>query len=248
MSINSYDSYDRINSHSRFAIELLGNEYHLIGPNAILMNQTTCTSDRKDCLLSSPVKKPKRRNNIANNCECETTTDEELEFSSKNQSMSINKSRKDSRKQEEKRKMNPNKITPECFCNEITDNDIECICEDEIQENLKNNSKIQRKEQNVQESSSKRINEKRKMRMEQQPIFDSSRRKENNKRRKTIGSNDRIMTENVKLNKLNSDNIDEIYDEIKNLIPYSKKHEKELKEWIKHCREKCKQQAKRYKK
>lgn len=210
------------------------------------MNQTTCANSRKDCLLSSPVKKPKyRRNNIVNDCECETTTEEEEEFASKNQKVSINETRKDFRKQEEKREMNPTKITPECFCNEITDED-ECICEDEIQENLKSNSKIQRSEQSVQENNSKRINEKRKMRME--PIFDSSRRKENNKRRKTIDYNDKIMTENVRLNKLNSDNVDEIYNEIKNLIPYSKKHEKELKEWIKHCQEKCKQQAKRYKK
>lgn len=220
----------------------------MTGPNAILMNQTTCANSRNDCLLSSPIKKPKyRRNNVDNDCECETTTDEEAEFASKNQKVSINEARKDFRKQEEK--MNPIKITPECFCNEITDDD-ECICEDEIQENLKsNNSKIQRSEQqSVQENGSKRINEKRKMRMEQQPIFDSSRRRENNKRRKTMENNDRTILENIRLNKLNSDNVDEIYNEIKNLIPYSKKHEKELKEWIKHCQEKCKQQAKRYKK
>lgn len=211
------------------------------------MNQTTCANTRKDCLLSLPVKKPKRRNNIVNDCECETTTDEESEFTSKNQKVSINETRKDFRKQEKKREMNPTKITPKCFCNEIIDED-ECICEDEIQENLKNNSKIQRSEQNMQENNSKRINEKRKIRMEQQPIFNSSKRKESNKRRKTIENNDRTMTENIRLNKLNSDNVDEIYNEIKNLIPYSKKHEKELKEWIKHCQEKCKQQAKRYKK
>ncbi|XP_076395203.1 uncharacterized protein LOC105661741 isoform X1 [Megachile rotundata] len=56
----------------RFVMELLENEYHLIGPHAASMNQITCSRGPKDCKFSSPTKTPKRRkkNNSGDMCMC----------------------------------------------------------------------------------------------------------------------------------------------------------------------------------
>ncbi|XP_076677992.1 uncharacterized protein LOC143374048 [Andrena cerasifolii] len=76
-----------------FAMELLENEYHLIGPDAISMNRTTCLNGRGDCLLSSPVKTPPRRRKRDSpeddSCSCETPTAEESGLAKKRGRLSI---------------------------------------------------------------------------------------------------------------------------------------------------------------
>ncbi|XP_076301058.1 uncharacterized protein LOC143219104 [Lasioglossum baleicum] len=59
-------------------MEVLENEYHLVGPDAISMNKVTCSHKRGDCLLSStPKAVPKRRKKGEDDCICEETTDDE---------------------------------------------------------------------------------------------------------------------------------------------------------------------------
>ncbi|KOX73095.1 hypothetical protein WN51_14582 [Melipona quadrifasciata] len=98
-----------------FVMKLLEHEYHLIGPNAISMNQTTCARSRRDCTMSSPVKTPKRRRKRIDKddyCEYETTTDEEPEPTIKSRKVSTNERKRSSQRQHEE-----HEEMPECSCN-----------------------------------------------------------------------------------------------------------------------------------
>ncbi|OAD59275.1 WD repeat-containing protein 60, partial [Eufriesea mexicana] len=128
-----------------FVMELLENEYHLIGPNAISMNQVTCLNDRKDCSLPALIKK-RKRDDEDNNCNCETTSDEEPELPSKNRRVSANESRTTSRKQERRGRDISTGETQECSCSTTsTDENVnQCVCENEMHKSAKDNSRKQR--------------------------------------------------------------------------------------------------------
>lgn len=218
-------------------MKLLENEYHLIGPNAISMNQTTCTRGRKDCTMSSRVRTPKRRKKRIDKgdyCECETT-DEEPEFASKSRKVSTNETRRGFRRQNEE-----HEEVPECSCNERVDED-ECVCEDQVQRNMKDDSRVQEEGETLQEKSNRRTDEERQTKIIRDSLIESSRREEiNQKRRKTVETDDRTTTKNDRLN------VDD-YNELRDRISPSevKKREKELKAWLKRCQEECKRQEKR---
>ncbi|XP_043526620.1 uncharacterized protein LOC122537491 [Frieseomelitta varia] len=227
-----------IKFHPRFVMKLLENEYHLIGPNAISMNQTTCARGRRDCTMSSPVRTPKRRRKRIDKgdyCECETTTDEEPEPTSKSRKVSINKTKRGSRRQHEEREE-----IPECSCNERVDED-ECVCEDQVQRSTKDDSRVQEERETLQENSDRRTNEERQTRITRDSLVESRREETDRERRRTVETDDRVTMENDRLN------MDDIYNELRDRMTPSeaKKREKELKAWLKRCQEECKRQEKR---
>lgn len=236
-------------------MELLENEYHLIGPNAISMNQATCTKGRRDCALSSPVKTPKlrrKRDDNGDDCDCKTTTDEELEPTNKSRRVWINKSKRNTRRQHEKHEENvAAREVPECSCN-MTDEDVEedeCVCEEQVQRNARynNNTRVQERE-DVQENDHKRVNEERQTRPVQDFSIESSRRRKNVQgRNRTMEIVDRTTIGNNRSNKALSDNVDNFYSKLQGKILSSgdKKRERELNAWIKRCQEECKRQENR---
>ncbi|KAK1120047.1 hypothetical protein K0M31_012776 [Melipona bicolor] len=222
-----------------FVMKLLENEYHLIGPNAISMNQTTCARSRKDCTMSSPVKTPKRRRKRIDKddyCECETTIDEEPEPTIKSREVSNNETKRSSQRQHEE-----HEEMPECSCNEHVSED-ECVCEDQVQINTKDDSRVQEEGKTLQENSNRKIYEEKQTRITRDSLVESSRREGTDQgRRRTVETDDRVMIENNRLN------VDNIYNELRDRISPSeaKKREKELKAWLKRCQEECKRQEKR---
>ncbi|XP_017753743.1 PREDICTED: uncharacterized protein LOC108546266 [Eufriesea mexicana] len=230
-----------------FVMELLENEYHLIGPNAISMNQVTCLNDRKDCSLPALIKK-RKRDDEDNNCNCETTSDEEPELPSKNRRVSANESRTTSRKQERRGRDISTGETQECSCSTTsTDENVnQCVCENEMHKSAKDNSRKQRSVANVVENLDRTINKKGQTGTTHMSLMDSSRRRNNHRRKSTTEIGDSTRTENSILNEKLSDNAENIHDALNEISPSrSKKHRKELKEWIKRCQEKCKEQENR---
>ncbi|CAK9824336.1 hypothetical protein ANTRET_LOCUS2518 [Anthophora retusa] len=215
-----------------FVMELLKDEYYLIGPDAISMNQTTCSNVRKDCALSSPPKTPKRRRKSNyNNCPCKAP---------------FEGSRRTSRRREnEYEEDDEAEEAPECSCNvTLTDEDDDCPCEDEMHRSARVTSSRRRDTlQNVQGNGDRQFNGQSEATME--PQTNSYRRKSGQRSRRTSNVSDRRRTENNELNAQESDNVEDIYQELQGLIPTgSKNHAREVKEWIKRCQERCKQQGK----
>ncbi|CAD1475636.1 unnamed protein product [Heterotrigona itama] len=218
-----------------FVMKLLENRYHLIGPNAISMNQTTCAIGGRDCTMSSPVKTPVRRRKRIDNgndyCECETTTDEEEpEPAGKSRKVSTSETKRGSRRRNEE--------MPGCSCNERIDED-ECVCNDvQVQRSMNDDSRMHEEREN----NNKRTDEEKQRRITRDSLIESSRRDETDeRRRRTVDTDDGATTENDRLN------VDDIYDELRDRVSPSemKKREKELKAWLKRCQEECKRQEKR---
>lgn len=227
-------------------MEVIENEYHLIGPNAISMNQITCSNDRRDCSLSALIKKRKRRDE--GNCSnCETTSDEEPKLGNKSRRAAGNESRRTSQKLEEQhvRGISAGE-TQGCSCSTTsTDENVhECLCENEMRTGGNVDSRKQRNAANVVESVNRVTNNRGQTGTGQ---TDSSRRRNNHGRNSATEIGDRGRTENSILNERlithNAENIHDALDEIPSVR--SKTREKELKEWIKRCQEKCRQQENR---
>ncbi|CAL7937717.1 unnamed protein product [Xylocopa violacea] len=225
-----------------FVMELLKNEYHLIGTHAISVNQITCLNDRTDCLLSSSIKplKRRRKNDDRDDCVCETPPDEGPARARRKRRISINESRKATRRQREQRGQDDADEPDDCDCDvETIDEDArECSCEAEAH---KGTSRRQRA-RDVQEN--RRVGEKKQSRAIEEPLTNSSRRNNINERKRTTETVEKIAADNRGLNEIASDDVDDIYEELQDRIPRgSKKREKELKAWIKRCQKECKQRS-----
>ncbi|XP_017795876.1 PREDICTED: uncharacterized protein LOC108577254 [Habropoda laboriosa] len=213
-----------------FVMELLKNEYYLIGPDAISMNQTACSNARKDrSLPSSPRISKRRRKSNYNDCSCETPFEES--------------GRTSRRRKNEYEDDNVAEEAPECSCNvTLTDEDVDdCTCEAEMHRSGRD---ISSRRNRLQGNGDKELSEESEARMKSQ-MNNFRRRRSTQGSRRTSEVNDR-RTENGELNEEESDNVNDVYQELQDLIPsVSRNHVGEVKEWIKRCQEKCKQRAKR---
>ncbi|XP_026668437.1 uncharacterized protein LOC108623800, partial [Ceratina calcarata] len=103
----------------RFVMELSEDKYNLIGPYAISVNQFTCANDRRDCLLSASIKKPKRRRRDDDHGDCGCTNGRPR----RRRRVSTNQSRRSGRQQEDHE---------DCNCSVILTDEDDCGCEGEV--------------------------------------------------------------------------------------------------------------------
>lgn len=222
----------------RFAMELLENEYHLIGPDAASMNRITCSNSPKDCSLSHPVKIPKshKKDRTKDLCICDTPYDEETgQITNKRQRVSKDSAAGHLERTNSKREQNNREE------DELTEEAAECTCSltSTDEENI---SKIQEEMQHALEKKDK----KRRKSVQKSVMGTPSMKRINNQ---TMGTGDTRKDRTAEILKEMDEEDFEINeaDESQNQIRSKKdiETEKELERWIERCRRECERRKNR---
>nr|XP_034179236.1 uncharacterized protein LOC117603836 isoform X2 [Osmia lignaria] len=216
-----------------FAMELLENEYHLIGPDAASMNRITCSNSPKDCSLSytkSKIPKPHKKDRSKNICICETSHDEETgRTTSKRRRASKSAAARDLERTSSKRERNNREE------DKLTEESAECTCSSTLTDE-DNVSKIQ---ENMQHALEKK-DERRRKSVHRSLMGTPSMRRINNQ---TMGTGDTRKDRAAEIVKEMDEEDFEINNanESQNQIRSKKaiQTEKELERWIERCRREC---------